>query len=96
MAGPIAPLISTFKIIDSAKSGKSVSRNRNSNRFILSTCVLVFIKITINHNNLEANVKSSRTGLGLDIVKRLSDAMDIQVSVSSNENGSTFSLEFKS
>lgn len=35
------------------------------------------------------------TGLGLDIVKRLSSAMNIIVSVVSNENGSTFSLEFK-
>ena len=35
------------------------------------------------------------TGLGLDIVKRLSDAMNIKVGVISNEDGSTFSLEFK-
>ena len=36
------------------------------------------------------------TGLGLDIVKRLSDAMGVKVDVTSNEDGSTFSLEFKS
>ena len=35
------------------------------------------------------------TGLGLDIVKRLSNEMNIDVGVASNENGSTFSLEFK-
>lgn len=35
------------------------------------------------------------TGIGLDIVKRLSSEMDIKVSVVSSEKGSTFSLEFK-
>ena len=34
------------------------------------------------------------SGLGLDIVKRLSEAMNIRVEVSSNNNGSCFSLEF--
>ena len=34
------------------------------------------------------------SGLGLDIVKRLSDAMNIKVEVMSDDNGSCFSLEF--
>ena len=35
------------------------------------------------------------SGLGLDIVKRLCDAMEIKVNVSSEENGSLFCLEFQ-
>ena len=36
------------------------------------------------------------SGLGLDIVKRLCEAMDIKVKVTSNTKGSCFSLEFSS
>lgn len=35
------------------------------------------------------------TGLGLDIVRRLSEAMDIDVNVSSSSQGNIFTLEFK-
>jgi len=44
--------------------------------------------------NREYSAQNS-SGLGLDIAKRLCDAMNIKIEVSSNENGSTFLLIFQ-